>query len=90
MNDRIVIQEAVHYVRDTGLSIWEILRLLGEGRTETELASTFPQLRHEDFLAVYRAATSVGTDIGGQYMRQLTAELERVMRVIKLEQEKRR
>jgi len=40
--------------------VWDVLNWLGSGMTEEQIIDDYPELTHDDFLAVYDYAASLG------------------------------
>ncbi len=52
-------------IRGLRISVQNVLSYLASGMSETEIVEEFPDLEHEDFLAVYSyAATIAGKQAG--------------------------
>lgn len=46
-------------IRGLRISVEDVLGYLASGMSETEILEDFPDLQHEDFLAVYKFAASI-------------------------------
>ncbi len=49
-------------IRGLRISVEDLLGYLASGMTEAEILHEFPDLQHEDFLAVYQFAASITRD----------------------------
>jgi uncharacterized protein (DUF433 family) len=47
-------------IRGLRITVWEVLNWLGAGMTEEQIIEDYPDLEHEDFLAVYEYAARIG------------------------------
>jgi uncharacterized protein (DUF433 family) len=46
-------------IRGLRISVQDVLGYLASGMSETEIIHDFPQLEHEDFIAIYSYAASI-------------------------------
>lgn len=47
-------------IRGLRITVWDVLNWLAAGMTEQEILDDYPELQHEDFLAVYEYAAHLG------------------------------
>ncbi|HEY1945484.1 MAG TPA: DUF433 domain-containing protein [Bryobacteraceae bacterium] len=47
-------------IRNLRITVWDVLSWLAGGMTEDEILDDYPELKRDDFRAVYEYATKVG------------------------------
>ncbi len=64
MTERITIEPGKRSgqpcVRGLRITVWDVLSWLGAGMSEREILDDYPELKREDFPAVYEFAARVG------------------------------
>jgi uncharacterized protein (DUF433 family) len=78
--DRITFTHGEPFIRNLNLKAFDVLRWLGSGATEEEIAKDHPGLERQDFMAVYKYAALVGTSaIATERFKEIGQDIKRTL-----------